>query len=76
MKYLVSFDVYTFPFWSGAKERVKGLTYEQLGELGQKIEDTFYDIDPSDDDINDYVWFDCDDFFEEKEKERNEDNKD
>ena len=80
MEYTVDFDVRNFPFWSGAKDRVSELTYEQLDELGAYIEDCFDGTTPTETDINDFVWFDCDDFLaqlkgenEEEEEEEEED---
>lgn len=67
MEYRVDFDVNVFPFWSGAKQRVDELDYDQLQKLGRYIEETFsYDEEaPTDTEINDFVWFECDDFLEE-----------
>jgi len=63
MYYKKEFDVHSFEFWSGAYDRTKNLNYDQLTQLGQYIEDMFCDDIPEDVAINDFVWFDCDDFF-------------
>lgn len=61
MQYKVDFDIDTFPFWSGAKERVKDLTDEQRERLGNHIEEMFCDDENvTDTAINDYVWHDWD----------------
>lgn len=68
MEYKVDFDVQNFPFWSGAKDRTDGLTYDQLEELGRYIEQNLDNGDgeiPTDTEINDFVWFECDDFLED-----------
>lgn len=72
MIYQVDFDINQFKFWSGAYDRVKELSYDRLQELGQLIEDVFCDCTPTDTDINDFVWFDCDDFFYPDEDENDE----
>lgn len=65
MEYTKDFDIQDFEFWSGAKDRTKNLTCEQLEQLGQYIEEYFCDETPTESKINDFVWFNCDDFLEE-----------
>lgn len=61
MDYTKRFNINTFVFWSGAWARVQALiNYPGAIEtLGKYIED-YYDAweeTPSEDDINDFVWF-------------------
>lgn len=67
MYYKIEFDVTQFPFWSGAYDRVKDLNYNQLQALGELIEEAFSSDEelPTDTNINDFVWFECDDFLNE-----------
>lgn len=62
MYYEVRFDIYSFEFWSGAKDRVKKIKeLGMLGELEALIVDTFKDSENvSETDINDFVWFEDD----------------
>ena len=49
-----------FEFWAGAKDTVKYLTYDELDEIEQYIEELF-DGEPVDETaINDLFWFDDD----------------
>ena len=49
-----------FNFWGGAKDTAKYLTYEELDEIEQYIEELF-DGEPIDETaINDLFWFDDD----------------
>ena len=68
MFYKVDFDIRTFKFWAGAKNRMDGATDEQIKKVAERLEEYFEgceDIEniPSDITINDIVWFDCDDIF-------------
>lgn len=78
LEYTERFDVRTFQFWGGAKDRVESLDWEQLGVLGEHICEAFLsaDITPTATQINDFVWFECDDFLEELEKRAREDDED
>ena len=62
MYYEVKFDIYSFEFWSGAKDRVRKI--EEMGlmrDLEALIVDVFSDSESvSDTDINDFVWFEDD----------------
>lgn len=68
MDYTIEFDVQRFDFWGGAYDRIQDLTYEQLEQLGEYIKKVFCDVTPSVSDINNFVWFECDDFLETLEK--------
>ena len=60
-----TFDINTFDFWSGAADRMNDATDEQKRQVEQRILDYFDDGEtvPTDTQINDLVWFDCDDIF-------------
>lgn len=83
MYYKVEFDINRFHFWSGAKDRIDDATPEQRGKVEQRILDCFMLNQelPTDEEINDLVWFECDDIFypeekdEEETEEENEDDK-
>lgn len=65
MEYTKNFDVQNFEFCGGSKCITKDLSCEQLEQLGQHIEECFFGRTPTESEINDFVWFDCDDFLEE-----------
>lgn len=67
MKYYVEFDPRDFEFWGGAKDRMDGATDEQREEVYDKIEILCYGQECSMTDINDFVWFECDEIFDEDE---------
>ena len=60
--YEVEFDIYSFEFWGGAKDRIEKIReLGMLGELEDLIIDVFSDSkDVSETDINDFVWFEDD----------------
>ena len=79
MYYKVYFDINRFKFWSGAKDRMDDATEEQRKQVEERINDVFALGEmPTDDDINDLVWFECDDIFypeeDEEETEEEDDN--
>lgn len=77
MFYKVDFDINTFQFWSGAKSRMDDATYDQIRAVADRIEECFsYDNIPTDTEINDFVWFECDDIFFPEEEEEEEDSDD
>lgn len=78
MYYKVYFDINNFHFWSGAKDRMDDATPEQRELVEQRILDCFAKEIPTDDEINDLVWFECDDIFypEEETEEEEEENDD
>lgn len=63
MDYKKTFDIYTFEFWSGAKD-----TIEQVKKLGlmRDLESMIEEVMmvggeiPTDTEINDFVWFEDD----------------
>lgn len=72
MFYKVDFDIKDFKFWGGAKDRIESATDEQIKQVEQKILDCFCDMIPTDTEINDFVWFDCDDIFDDESDESDE----
>ena len=61
MDYRTEFNVWEFPFRSGAKQRAEDARERgKLDELGRLIEATFEGLPtpPSRAEINDFVWFD------------------
>lgn len=57
MKYYVEESLRNFPFWSGAKDTVNSLSYEQIDRIESYIEEIYPDGDISDTEINDFFWF-------------------
>lgn len=76
MQYDVDFDIDSFEFWGGARDRMDGATDEQREEVAERIEEYLSCPDgrmPTETDINDLVWFECDDIlFPEEEEEEEE----
>ena len=56
MKVISEMSLTNFEFWDGAKDRAKMLTYEELEEIGNVLEDIYDEIE--DVVINDIFWFD------------------
>ena len=68
MQYKCEFDAYIFTFWSGAADRWDNATDEQREQVVDRLEEYFCDETPTETQINDIVWFECDDiFFNEEE---------
>ena len=66
MQYLVEFEPCSFEFWAGARGRMNDATDEQREAVYERIESTFDYCNgdlPTETDINDLVWFECDDIF-------------
>ena len=63
--YTKTADIETFEFWAGAKSRMDDATDEQREQVRERIEEWAECMaePPSDTDINDWVWFECDDIF-------------
>lgn len=78
MYYRTEFDIYKFPFWSGAYSRMQDATSDQIEQVKERIEEYFgYDEEaPTDTEINDLVWFECDDIFFPEESEEDEEDED
>ena len=63
-------DPEDFEFWRGAKARMDDATEEQKQLVYARIDDVFVDDFPTETDVNDLVWFGCDDiFFPDEEEE-------
>ena len=56
MKVYSEMSLTSFEFWGGAKDRAKMLTYEELEEIGNVLEDIYEEVE--DVTINDLFWFD------------------
>lgn len=75
ISYVVSCDIWNFEFWAGAKDRMDYATPEQREAVYDRIKyycETFDNLRgefPTETDINDLVWFDCDDIFFPDESE-------
>lgn len=68
MQYKVNFDIENFEFWAGAEDVFNRCAQEdKLEELERLIEDVFCDSEPSDTEINDFVWFDAEDLIFEND---------
>lgn len=64
-------DLWNF-FWSGARDRWEDATDDQKKRVWDLIQDVFSDDIPTETEINDFVWFECDDIFNEKDDEDEE----
>ena len=75
MKYALEFEPCNFQFWAGAKHRMDDATDEQREAVYERIESIFdcFDDLPSETDINDLVWFECDDIFFPDEEDDDDD---
>lgn len=69
MFYKVEFDFDNFQFWSGARDRMESATDTQKQKVKERIEEYFYDEEPTETEINDLVWFDCEDIFEDEDED-------
>ena len=56
-------------FWSGARDRWVNATEDQKMRVWDFIQEIFSDRVPTDTEVNDFVWFECDDIFDEDEEE-------
>jgi len=56
-------------FWSGAKDRWDDATDDQKERVWERLNEWFSDEIPTETEINDTVWFECDDIFNEKDDE-------
>lgn len=57
------YDLDSF-FWSGAKDRWNDATDDQKELVWDRIQDIFMGEIPTETEINDFVWFECDDIFD------------
>ena len=56
MRVISEMSLTSFQFWGGAKERAKMLTYEEIEQIGEVIEEIYEEIE--DVTINDLFWLD------------------
>ena len=56
MKVISEMSLISFEFWGGAKDRAKMLTYEELEEVGNVLEEIYEEVE--DVTINDLFWLD------------------
>lgn len=74
MKLVYEIDPHDFSFWSGAADRMAAATDEQRHEIFDRIE-ILTELAAengqllTETDVNDYVWFECDDVFDEDEED-------
>lgn len=60
--------------WGGALQRLDEIEELDLeDEFMDYLQEIFYDETPSLTDINDFIWFDCDDWIEEHKGEEDDD---
>lgn len=74
MKLIHEIDPHDFSFWSGADDRMNQATEEQRHEIFDRIEELSELAAESGQpltaaDINNYVWFECDDVFDDEGEE-------
>ena len=60
MKYYTEKSLNNFEFWSGAKDTVEELTWNEIEQIESMLEDYFCDEKLSDTKINDFFWFERD----------------
>ena len=66
--YITTCSLEYFEFWAGARDRMVDATDEQREQVYDRIKEYCESLYcdgryPSETDINDLVWFDCDDIF-------------
>lgn len=72
--YKVTQDLDNFEFWAGARDRMNDATNEQREQVFERIAEEFeYNEDITETDINDLVWFECDDIFFHEDEDEDED---
>jgi len=71
MEYKSDFDIDTFNFWAGAEDRMNDATDEQREAVDERLQELFEDSGdiPTETEINDVVWFECDDIFYPEEEQ-------
>ena len=75
----LSFDDLDEFLWSGAKQRWDDATNDQKERVWERIVDYFIDdipSVPSETEVNDLVWFECDDIFNEEDEEEDDEVED
>ena len=68
--YKVTPDLDNFEFWAGARDRMSDATDKQREQVFERIVEEFdCNEDATETDINDLVWFYCDDIFFPEDEE-------
>lgn len=57
MKYYKEESLRNFDFWSGGKDTARVLSYEQIDEIEEYLEECYLDGEISETEINDFFWF-------------------
>lgn len=60
MKYYTEKSLTDFEFWSGAKDTVEELTWDEIEQIESILEELYCDTEVSDTTINDFFWFERD----------------
>lgn len=58
MEYIVEKPLSDFSFWSGAQDRAKQLTPDELDKIEDVLPELFGEKTPTETEINDLFWFD------------------
>lgn len=69
----LNFDDLDRFFWSGARDRWNDATDDQKERVWDLIQEVFADEIPTETEVNDFVWFECDDIFNEKDEDEEKD---
>lgn len=72
MKYVQYESVKDFAFWCGAYEVVARLTYDELDELDELLDELTEEADFTATLINDFVWFELLDYWEWTDEQQEE----
>lgn len=73
MKYMVECDAADFEFWQGAADRMADATDTQKLAVYRRLEEYADGSEAvTEYDINDFVWFECDDIFDEEGEDDDE----
>lgn len=69
VKFELTYDDMEYKLWSGARKNWVDATEDQRKQVWDMVQDVFMDGDiPTMTEVNDFVWFDCDDIFNGKEE--------
>ncbi len=69
----LDFDDLDSFFWSGARDRWNDATDDQKERVWDLIQEVFAEEIPTETEVNDFVWFECDDIFNEKDEDEEKD---
>ena len=62
-------DPEEFQFWGWAKSRIDDATEKQRQLVYARLNDIFADEIPTEGEVNDFVWFNCNDIFYPDDKD-------